>query len=94
MNKNKILEKLQEIKPILKDKFDVEGIFLVGSYAKNNFNKDSDIDLIVEMPASFDKFFDLKYFLEKTFNKKIDLAIKGSIRNYIKKDIEKDMINV
>jgi predicted nucleotidyltransferase len=94
MNKNKILEKLQEIKPILKDKFDVQEIFLVGSYAKNNFNKDSDIDLIVEMPASFDKFFDLKYFLEKTFNKKIDLAIKGSIRNYIKKDIEKDMINV
>ena len=71
MNKNKILEKLQEIKPILKDKFDVQEIFLVGSYAKNNFNKDSDIDLIVEMPASFDKFFDLKYFLEKTFNKKI-----------------------
>ncbi|MEM2131035.1 MAG: nucleotidyltransferase domain-containing protein [Candidatus Woesearchaeota archaeon] len=63
-------------------KFKVEKIGLIGSYLKNQQNKNSDIDFIVSFKEkNFDNYMGLKLFLEKLFKKKIDLVLINNLRS-------------
>ena len=73
MTKNDISNFLTENCTSLKRKFSVEKIGLFGSYAKGAAAEESDMDIIVDMPFGFDLYYDLKEFLEKTFQKKLIL---------------------
>jgi len=94
MDKNIILNFLKNNKPLLEEKYDVDKIGLFGSYALDKQTENSDIDIIVSMPSNFDKFYDLKDFLESNLNCKVDLGLEKNIRELIKKRIEKEVIYV
>ncbi len=94
LTKKSILTFLQENRQLLKDRYKVNKIGLFGSFAKDEATDNSDIDLLVDMPSSFDNFFDLKEFLEKSFNRKIDLGRENKIRLLIKKQIQNEIIYV
>jgi len=94
MTKNSILFFLKENKQLLSEKFQVKNIGLFGSYSTGKEHADSDIDLIVDMPSSFDRYYDLKEFLEKAFRKEVDLGLESSMRSFIKSRIEKEVIYV
>jgi len=94
MTKKEILNFLFLNKNYIKEKFNVKNIYLVGSYARGEEKVTSDIDIMVEMKPDFDNYFDLKYFLEKKLQKKVDLLLENNIRHLIKKNLEKDKINV
>jgi len=89
LNSKKILEKIEKEKSKLKEK-GVKKIGLFGSYAKDNPDKKSDIDILVEFDKiSADNFFGLLFFLERLLKKKIDLIELKSLRkelNYVKKE--------
>ncbi|MEW6773315.1 MAG: nucleotidyltransferase domain-containing protein [Bacteroidota bacterium] len=98
MTKEEILHILQQNKDILK-KFKVKKIGIFGSAVKNELNKYSDIDFVVEFEqgeASIKNFGGLVLFLENTFHRPVDLlTIKGvenirikSIKHQIMKSIE------
>lgn len=70
MDKTDILNFLKENKEQLESKYHIKKIALFGSYAKNTQNQNSDIDILVDMPPSFDAYYELKEFLEKSFQKK------------------------
>ncbi|QCX01523.1 hypothetical protein FGM00_15935 [Aggregatimonas sangjinii] len=73
----------------------VKSLFAFGSVLKNQLRTDSDIDLVVDIddndPFSYsDKYFNLKFNLERIFNRKIDLLELRAIRNQLlKKEIDK-----
>ncbi|MCW7467853.1 nucleotidyltransferase family protein [Leptospira levettii] len=95
-SKRELIEELTKIKPILNNNFGVLKIGIFGSFAKDKVNSDSDVDLLVEMQSpDFDSFVGLKIFLEKLFERNVDLVRK---RNQIKPSflnrIQKDIINV
>ncbi len=69
-------------------------IGLFGSYAKEQQTARSDIDIIVDMPSNFDKYYDLKEFLEKELKTKIDLGLEKSIRKLIKEKIAHEVLYV
>ena len=46
------------------------------------------------MPSDFDNYYDLKEFLEKQLNTKIDLPLEKNIRNLIRKKIQDEVIYV
>ncbi len=94
MQKEKVLALLKEHKSYIQDRFKVRKIALFGSYARDEATEKSDVDIMVEMEPSFDNFFDLKYFLEDTLQKRVDLAKEKTIRAFIKEKIEKDLIYV
>ncbi len=94
MDKQIILNFLKENKPILTERYEVVKIGLFGSYAAENQTEFSDIDIIVSMPSDFDKFYDLKDFLETNLKHKIDLGLEKNMRDLIKKSIEKEIIYV
>jgi len=94
INKQFILKFLKDNKQQLKENYDVKKIGLFGSFSREEENIDSDIDILVDMPSSFNNFFDLKYFLEDNFKRDVDLGMTNSMRSFIKKRIEKDILYV
>jgi uncharacterized protein len=94
MTKDEILEFLKNNKELLKSRYRVKRIGLFGSYARGENNSDSDIDIIVDMPSTFDDFFELKEFLEKGLGVKIDLGLEKTLRQLIKSRIQNEIIYV
>lgn len=88
LTKNDILSKLSELKPTLCKEYSVRRIGLFGSFSDESHTEDSDIDLLVEFekPVGW-KFFSLEIYLEKIFNRKIDLVTKNAIKEQIKESI-------
>ncbi|NCO18168.1 nucleotidyltransferase [Candidatus Pacearchaeota archaeon CG09_land_8_20_14_0_10_30_9] len=84
INKKRIIEELKGKKDELKER-GVKRIGLFGSYVKENQNKNSDIDFLVEFEnVSADNFFGVFFLLERLFNKKIDLIEIKNLRNELK----------
>jgi predicted nucleotidyltransferase len=88
-----IERKLKALKPTLTTKFNVDKIGYFGSFARNEQNDSSDIDIIV----SFNKplgwaFFDLQFLLETELNRKVDLvsmtALKAQLKEIILKEVK------
>ncbi len=94
MNRENILIFLKQHRRLLAEKYHVKTIGLFGSYATEHQTEKSDIDILVDMPSSFDLYYDLKEFLEKSFKKSVDLGLKHNTRSFIKEKIEKEIIYV
>lgn len=95
---NKI-NKIQQIKftvvPILREK-DVLKCGLFGSYALGEETKDSDVDLIVELPKNKTllDLVDLQFALEAALKKKVDIITYKSLSPLIKETILKEQIPI
>ena len=94
LTKNEIIHRLKEEKPYLIQKFGVVDIGLFGSFAKGKAREDSDIDLIVELiEPRFDWLAGLQVYLEKKFNRKIEIVRKVPQKNSrFNKRVEKEII--
>ena len=47
MDKNEAILKVKQYKLLLDNYFKIEKVYLFGSYAKNNYREDSDIDVAI-----------------------------------------------
>ncbi|HWA06338.1 MAG TPA: nucleotidyltransferase domain-containing protein [Ignavibacteria bacterium] len=80
LNKENIIEFLQKNKPYLHNEYGVESIGLMGSYARDEQNDDSDIDFIVEFDElDYSKMVALAIFFENEFGRKVDIINKKNI---------------
>lgn len=89
MFSNDILAKIEENMESLK-KYGVKKIGLFGSYATNQQTEKSDIDFLVKFnkgQKTYDNFFDLKFFLEDLFDRKIDLVTPEYLKPRLKNNI-------
>ena len=79
---------LRNLKPLLSEKYEVERIGFFGSYARDEHNKESDIDILVEFrrPLGW-AFFDLQDLLEKELQQKVDLVSIKALREQLRDDI-------
>lgn len=95
-NLKNIIKILKDNKRILSEKFGVTDIAVFGSYVRGEQNKKSDIDIFVELKPeykTFDNYMELKFYLQKITSKKIDLAIKESIREELKPIIIEEAVH-
>ena len=74
---------------MIESRFGVKSLFLFGSVARNEASQKSDLDFIVDFEGSvtFDRYMDLKIFLEDLFDHKIDLVIEGSLKPQIRQRV-------
>jgi predicted nucleotidyltransferase len=76
----------------------VKSLFAFGSVLRDDFNAQSDIDLIVDFeekdPFTYtDLYFNLKNLLEELFNRNVDLLEERAIRNPLfKEEIDKTKV--
>lgn len=87
-----ILQKLKKAKVELLKKYPIASLALFGSYAREDFTPESDVDIIVELNGRIgSKFIDLAFELEETIGKKVDLISRNGIKpkyfNFIKSDL-------
>jgi len=68
--------------------YNVEKMYLFGSVLNSNFNKDSDVDLLVkfkeiELTEYFDNYINFKEKLVQLFGREVDLLEEQTLRNPI-----------
>jgi predicted nucleotidyltransferase len=95
MSKADIENKLQDIKPVLVEKFHVSKIGYFGSFTNGGQKDKSDLDLLVEFsqPVGWE-FFTLERFLEQEFGLRVDLVTKNALKERIKDRILNQVIYI
>lgn len=92
MNKETILQKLDENHDTIKN-FGVRRLGLFGSYARGAETDVSDMDFLVEFEKkTFDNYMDLKIFMQRLFNCKVDLVIADAVKPRLRKPIFEETI--
>lgn len=92
----KIKKKLEELKPILEEKYNIKSIGVFGSYVRGEEKKTSDLDILVEFRekevVGFFKFIELEEYLRKILKvKKVDLVTKDALKPYMGREILKEV---
>jgi len=58
---------------------------LFGSHARGDAGPESDVDFLVEFSEkSFDRYMELKEFLEELFGRNVDLVLKSAIKTRLR----------
>jgi uncharacterized protein len=95
IDRDVILSKIRELKPVLQKDYAVKRIGLFGSFSDNTFNEKSDIDIIIELERPIGwKFFSLELYLESIFNRDIDLVTKNALKEQIRDSILSQVIYI
>lgn len=92
MARDEILKRLEENREIIRG-FGVPRLGIFGSYARGEQQETSDMDFLVEFEsATFDNYFDLKFFLEDLFARRVDLVISDTIKPRMRSSILEEAI--
>jgi len=77
-------------------KLRVKSLAVFGSIARDEAKPTSDIDVLVEFdgPATFDRYMDVKIFLEDLLNCSVDLVTRKGVRPELASSIEREAIRV
>ena len=80
------------------DHYGVDRIGVFGSYAAGTMREDSDIDVLVRFRESakiFDKYMDLKFYLEGLFpGRRIDLVLESVLKPSLREGILSETLYV
>ena len=88
-----ILEQLNKRSEELKRNFSVRSIGLFGSLARDDTDSESDVDILVDfVEPTFDHYMDLKFYLEKLFDKPVDLVTADTVKPRLKGVIKREVI--
>jgi uncharacterized protein len=95
MTRDQVLAKLRALKPSLEREYGVRRLRLFGSYARDQAQQDSDIDLIVDLirPLGLD-FFGLEIDLAERLGRKVDLATPDGLHRAIKDRVLAEAVDV
>jgi predicted nucleotidyltransferase len=96
MNRAIIVDLLTQHREHLRDRFRAKHLALFGSAARDELREGSDIDVLVEFegPATFDRYFDMKAYLEGLFGRPVDLITEKGLKPRARRSVEKDLIRV
>jgi hypothetical protein len=89
MGKKEIFEIIRRKKPEIESRYGVERLGLFGSYIRQKQRQKSDIDILVKFNRDIDlfEFLDLREYLEKQLNGKVDLVMESALKPNIGKRI-------
>lgn len=95
-NTSQILAILKAQKPDLEKRYPISELGLFGSYARDDYNEHSDIDILVDFNDRIDGFdyIRLAHELEAIFLHKIDLVSRKGIKPHYLPFVEKHLIHV
>jgi len=87
MTSDEILRKLEENRDTIRG-FGVRRLGIFGSYARGEQTETSDMDFLVEFDKkTFRNYMNLKFFLERLFDRPCDLVIAEAVKPRLRKPI-------
>ncbi len=96
-NKDAVIKILKKNKDLFYNKYGVTALYLYGSFSKGKVSGKSDVDLLVDMPRKHKKYKnyrEMKNFLQKIFNREVDLVYMDSLNPVIKEEIKGEKIKI
>lgn len=80
----------------MRAQFGVLQLALFGSAARDEMRRDSDVDILVEFEGAptFDRYMDLKVYLERLLGTSVDLVTEGALKPRMRPIVEKDLVHV
>lgn len=96
LTKEEILNYLKTYKTSKKDEYHIKRIGLFGSYARDEANESSDIDIVVDLEkATMFGLIGIKQDIEEYFKNHVDIVqIREKMNSLLKQRIERDAIYV
>jgi predicted nucleotidyltransferase len=97
MHIEEVKSKLAEQKMDMRKTFHVKKIGIFGSFVQNKQTRRSDVDILVEFEKGHKDFFNyirLKYHLEASLGRKVDLVIKEAVKPRLKDRIFNEVVYV
>ena len=96
MDRDTILERLNDQSPALKQRYGLRSLAVFGSMARGDDHQGSDVDILAtfEGPATFDRYMGLKLELEELLGRPVDLGTPETLRPEIRARVEKELIRV
>ena len=95
MNLNEIISFIRNNKDLLKEQFGILRIGIFGSFVKETYQDQSDIDIVIEMSKeskTLHNFLELKRFLEMNLQREIDLGMESNLKQAIKKEVLNEIV--
>ena len=96
MKKDEIINTLQTDKQFLKDNYGVVTIALFGSYARNQANSKSDVDLYARFgrPVRLFEVLAVTHTMEDAIGLKVDLIVEEAVilHQFVRDGMAKDLI--
>jgi len=95
MSRKSVLNLLKKHQAELRN-LGVRTLALFGSVARDQAGPDSDIDILIEFSEApnFDRFMEVKIYLEDILGKRVDLVMPQSVRPQMRPYIEQDLVYV
>ena len=95
MKRDEALAILKSQQTTLKERFGVMRMGIFGSVARDEAGEESDVDVVVEMPADLFAMVHIKEQLEEAFDQPVDLVrYRDRMNPFLKKRIERDAVYV
>lgn len=81
MDRNQVIELLQK-KQVELNQLGIRSLSLFGSYARDEAQRDSDIDMLVDLepPYTFERYIRAKFYLEDLLGKSVDLVMPDTLK--------------
>jgi len=93
-DKEDVLRVLREAKSRFQDQLAIQRLGLFGSYASGTAGTASDVDVLVDFEnVTFDNYMNLKFYLEDSLGRKVDLVMSRNIKPRLKESILRGVID-
>ena len=75
------------------ERLGVKSLALFGSVGRGESRPESDVDILVEFEgkATFDRYMELKFFLEDLLGRDVDLVLADTLKDQIRPKIAKEV---
>lgn len=93
LRRDEILQFLQAHRDVLQQ-LGALSLAVFGSVARDEAQADSDVDILVELepPITFDRYMDVKFYLEDHLQVSVDLVTWTSLNPQIRPQVEREAI--
>ena len=93
MGKKEIIDIIRQTRPEIEARYGVKRLGLFGSYVRDQAGRRSDIDILVSFRKDIDlfEFLELKEFLQKRLDHKVDLVMESALKPEIGKRIRAEV---
>ncbi len=96
MNRDDVLDTLRAHKQVLGERFDVVGLVLFGSFARDQATDGSDIDILVRFDGSATSrsYFGVQFYIDDLLGRRVDLVTEKALRPELRPYVEREALDV
>ncbi len=96
MHRDSVLRVLSEHWKEIAEDYGVRRLAVFGSVARGDATSDSDVDILVEFlhPPGFDRYMQIKFYLEALLGCRVDLVMDSALKPWARETVLQEAIYV